>query len=287
MFNADGSTNLTATKNVLGSATPYSSEFGISKNPESFASESFRAYFTDKVRGKVIRLSRDGLTPISDAGMSDWFKDNLKISRTLFGSYDDKKGEYNITLQGDEISKTISYKENVRGWVSFKSFVPENAISCANEYYTFRSGKLWKHHDESVDRNTFYGVFDNSTVTASLNDAPGIVKSFNTLNYEGSNSKINFNIEEYINLTPRDGWYVDNIHTDLEKGSVNNFIDKEGKWFSYLKGKDVAVAGNMSIIINDDNSSLFDQSSFAIQGLGILNNTSSPSAVLVVQMLQR
>ena len=279
LFNADGSTNLTATKNVLGSATPYSSEFGISKNPESFASESFRAYFTDKVRGKVIRLSRDGLTPISDAGMSDWFKDNLKISRTLFGSYDDKKGEYNITLQGDEISKTISYKENVRGWVSFKSFVPENAISCANEYYTFRSGKLWKHHDESVDRNTFYGVFDNSTVTASLNDAPGIVKSFNTLNYEGSNSKINFNIEEYINLTPRDGWYVDNIHTDLEKGSVNNFIDKEGKWFSYLKGKDVAVTGNMSIVINDNNSSLFDQSSFAIQGLGILNNTSSPSAV--------
>ncbi len=281
LFNADGSTNLTATKNVLGSATPYSSEFGISKNPESFASESFRAYFTDKVRGKVIRLSRDGLTPISDAGMSDWFKDNLKISRTLFGSYDDKKGEYNITLQGDDISKTISYKENVRGWVSFKSFVPENAISCANEYYTFLNGKVWKHHDESVDRNTFYGVFNNSTVTASLNDAPGIVKSFNTLNYEGSNSKINFNVadEEYINLTSRDGWYVDNIHTDLEKGSVNDFIDKEGKWFSYLKGKDVAVAGDMSVIINNDNSSLFDQSSFAIQGLGILNNTSSPSAV--------
>ena len=91
LFNADGNVNLTATKNVLGSATPYSSEFGISKNPESFASESFRAYFTDKVRGKVIRLSRDGLTPISSAGMSDWFKDNLKISRTLFGSYDDKK----------------------------------------------------------------------------------------------------------------------------------------------------------------------------------------------------
>ena len=281
LFNADGSTNLTSSKNVLGTATPYSSKFGISKNPESFASESFRAYFTDKVRGKVMRLSRDGLTPISSAGMSDWFRDNLKKSRTLKGSYDDKKGEYNITLKGDEIAKTLSFKEDIKGWVSFKSFVPENAISCANEYYTFLDSKLWKHHDENVNRNTFYGSFNSSSVSVTLNNAPHIVKSFNTLNYEGSNSKINFNAgdKEYINLTPRKGWYVDDIYTDLEKGSIHDFINKEGKWFSYLKGKDITLQNGVNIVMNDDNSSLFDQSSFAIQGLGLLNSFASPQAV--------
>ena len=65
LYNADGNANLTATNRVLGQATPYVGEYGISKNPESFASYGFRAYFTDKARGAVIRLSRDGITEIS------------------------------------------------------------------------------------------------------------------------------------------------------------------------------------------------------------------------------
>ena len=60
IFNADGNTQLTATQNVLGQTIPFVGEYGISKNPESFASESYRAYFTDKSRGTVLRLSKDG-----------------------------------------------------------------------------------------------------------------------------------------------------------------------------------------------------------------------------------
>ena len=78
---------------------PFSGEYGISQNPESYASESYRVYFGDKVRGAIMRLSKDGLTPISMHGMKDWFKDNLKLSNRLIGSYDDKKDEYNITLK--------------------------------------------------------------------------------------------------------------------------------------------------------------------------------------------
>ena len=35
-------------------------------------------------------------------GMKDWFKDNLKLSRKIIGSYDDKKDEYNITLKEND-----------------------------------------------------------------------------------------------------------------------------------------------------------------------------------------
>jgi hypothetical protein len=197
LYNADGNSQLTSTDRVLGQAIPYSGEYGISTNPESFANESYRAYFTDKVRGAVMRLSMDGLTPISDAGMKDWFRDNLKLNDQLIGSYDDKREEYNLTLKGYisdyhscENVYTITYREEVKGWVSFKSFFPENAISCANEYYTFLNGQLYQHHIETVDRNTFYGGYWSSTFTAILNAEPGAVKVFNTLNYEGSQSKI-------------------------------------------------------------------------------------------------
>ena len=98
VFNADGNPQLTANENVLGQTIPFIGEYGIATNPESFSSESYRAYFTDKQRGAVLRLSKDGLTPISEAGMSDWFRDNLTNYHTLIGTYDSYKENYNLTL---------------------------------------------------------------------------------------------------------------------------------------------------------------------------------------------
>mgnify|MGYP003132037103 CR=1 FL=1 len=106
VFNADGNAQLTANQNVLGQAVPFQGEYGISKNPESFAAESYRAYFTDKQRGAVLRLSKDGLTPISKAGMHDWFRDNLSKHTSLIGTYDSYKENYNITLAN-------TYTENI------------------------------------------------------------------------------------------------------------------------------------------------------------------------------
>ena len=98
LFNADGNSQLVASNRVLGDATPFLGNYGISKNPESFASESYRAYFTDKQRGAVLRLSKDGLTPISKTGMQDFFRDNLPQYSTLLGTYDSYKENYNVTL---------------------------------------------------------------------------------------------------------------------------------------------------------------------------------------------
>ena len=101
LFNADGNSQLVASNRVLGDATPFLGNYGISKNPESFASESYRAYFTDKQRGAVLRLSKDGLTPISKTGMQDFFRDNLPQYSTLLGTYDSYKENYNVTLSNN------------------------------------------------------------------------------------------------------------------------------------------------------------------------------------------
>jgi hypothetical protein len=401
LYNADGKPQLIATQNVLGQAVPFVGEYGISKNPESFVAEAYRSYFTDKQRGAVMRLSRDGLTPISQHGMINWFRENLSTSRTnllgednfrsgdrdswlftgfaehnnsnvymskgvctfgieneraydsgdyshdafgqlaqivkpgilekgkkyrltftvlehsgpprehdslpadiyinkghgsgwsgvrnfasqhvgtvsyewisesvdlcigqarvnqtsffydadpttgqfdasgnpvtsvqeyigalrgetspnftgsarehfwagvckitnmfleevkesetqksLIGSYDDKLGEYNLTLHGGT-PKTLTFREDVKGWVSFKSFIPESGLSCANDYYTIKNGKLWQHHVPGAGRNVFYGGdLVNSTIDVLLNDIPSSVKNFYTLDYTGSRSKI-------------------------------------------------------------------------------------------------
>jgi len=117
IFNADGNPQLIASTNVLGQAVPYTGEYGISKNPESFVSYAYRSYFTDKARGVVLRLSRDGLTDISGKGMSDYFGDNLQGSTKLIGSYSEDKSEYILTLHktdsvGNVISETAAFSES-------------------------------------------------------------------------------------------------------------------------------------------------------------------------------
>ena len=555
VYNADGKPQLTANENVLGQAVPFVGEFGISKNPESFASESYRTYFTDKQRGAVMRLSKDGLTPISMHGMKDWFRDNLSTTRVnllgednfssndnwnhnsttdniyvkdgvatfgyynsyihsnqafriaglrkdnvleigkkyrlqfdvtshsgyneesggfgairinntppgeawqsvgttgsevagnhviyewianreilqmyqsqlndtagiydgvtieefvggirgedgssvpytwwggshfyggtvtienmvleevkvepkIIGSYDSRQNEYNVTVHSENPT-TVSFREDVKGWVSFKSFVPENAISCANDYYTMKDGKLWQHHVAGINNNTFYNTYTNSSINVILNDQPGSVKSFHTLDYEGSDSRVEgirtaevtgiehaggashdgryfffekedmskvignhdlgswhgtlVNMKQYrnnilihsgsmkifndptlnsgtvspsggptkghgryepysssnpgnwqvgdvitteqqektvnhFNSMPKDGWYVSNIETDKQKGNLPEFIEKEGKWFNYIKG------------VHSDVDSTTNFGSFDIQGIGLVDS---------------
>ena len=276
LFNADGNTNLTASNNVLGQTIGYVGEYGISKNPESFASHAFRMYFADKARGAVLRLSRDGLTSISEKGMSDFFGDNLAASSTILGTYNEDKGSYNVTLN----SKTVSFDERVDGWTSFKSFLPESGLSINNIYYTFKNGDLYSHNNTT--RNTFYGTAYESSVNVLFNDIPTSVKSFKTLNYEGSDSrkytyggtigsttigdgttlevlkKSGYTGTQISGLTETatKGWYAENIATDQQTGSVKFFKDKENFKFNKILG-DTTTASNV------------DTKELSVQGLGI------------------
>ena len=135
--------------------------------------------------------------------------------------------------------QTVSYSEEVKGWVSFKSFLPDNALSLSSAYFTLQDGKLWQHDTNEI-RNNFYGVQHNSSITTIMNQEPSAVKSFNTVNYEGT-----------------EHWDLSYINTDLDQGVVSEFIKKENKWFNYIKGSPGS----------------FDTSRLYVQGLGVVSHT--------------
>ena len=78
VYSAEGSPMQTQSNVVIGQIIPYLGEYGISTNPESFATFGFQKYFADQARGIIGRLSRDGITEISEYGMKDFFRDSLK-----------------------------------------------------------------------------------------------------------------------------------------------------------------------------------------------------------------
>ena len=248
--------------------------------------------------------------------MKDWFADNLKATlssggyrqrQRLLGSYDTRRSLYNLTLLTEDFENwhdfggyTVSFSENALGWVSFKSFDAETALSLNNEYYTGKNGWLWRHHDNSVDRNSFHSVdiSDNTKldivdgminnrayITLLFNDLPSVIKSFHTINYEGSQSKVWQDLQDpdkYYNNESSLGWYVKEIVTDQQIGAIpgsidsstgeweGEFINKEGKWFNYITGEETTwkngpTWSNQQFLGGYGN---LDTQNFTTQGLG-------------------
>jgi hypothetical protein len=288
VFNADGNTNLTATNKVLGQTIPFAGDYGISKNPESLAIDQYRLYFTDKQRGAVLRLSGDGLTPISNVGMKAWFREYLRMCDNIVGTFDVVNGEYNIKLGINEVYQTeqictpsgcskpatpltLSFNEGSKSWVSFKSFVHSCGVSVSGKYITAPGTfhkppsspgdagipeveadsplvHVWIHNSDAVGRNNFYSKSNVSSIDIMFNDMPDVIKSFKTVNYEGSRAFVTQYTDypenwdgEFYNTIGSPGWSVKSITTDLQTGYVPEFINKENKFFNYIHGDTIGV----------------------------------------------
>lgn len=191
---------------VIGQITPYAGNFGISNNPESFAVYGYRKYFVDKDRNAVLRLSRDGVTEISNYGMIDYFRDNLSTIGSIgfgpgkiVGGWDIYTKQYTLSLQKNQsdplsnsLYSTLQFDEAVLGWPSFYSFKPSWMFSLGGRFYSVAKGSgtsdlLWLHNSSSSDRAEFYGVKNKSNITFVVNPDVSRSKVFKTVNYEGSN----------------------------------------------------------------------------------------------------
>jgi uncharacterized protein YgiM (DUF1202 family) len=126
-------------------------------------------------------------------------------------------------------------------------------------------------HDSGVLNNS--GTYTTTfPVTTGTGGGTGVKLSFGnsgltTNNYFPVNVSIdNISIQvmvsdtindgEYYNLYEKPGWYVYDIHTDKQAGTLVEFIEKEGKWFNYIRGR----------VGREDTAAL------NFQGLGIIQN---------------
>ena len=101
LTSADGLSNITSTPTILGNQVARLEQYGISKNPESYAEFGYDKYFTDAKRGAVLKLSgssysNESLEVISQAGMRSYFRDLFidDFNTQKIGGYDPYMNEY-------------------------------------------------------------------------------------------------------------------------------------------------------------------------------------------------
>jgi hypothetical protein len=194
VYSAEGQAITTSGIQVIGQIQSYAGNYGISTNPESFAVYGYRKYFTDAAQNVVLRLSQDGITEISNYGMSAFFRESFSTPGIkqgfILGMFDNHVKQYVLSIQGERDGNTqeytVSFDEDTLGWVSFYSYKPDQGSSLNNDFYTFRYGNIYKHYSKTQGKAVFYDVPYKSTVTSVINPNVSMSKVFMTINYEGT-----------------------------------------------------------------------------------------------------
>lgn len=239
IYSAEGGGTVTSSNLVIGVIQPFAGEYGISKNPESFAVYGYRKYFSDANNNAILRLSRSGIDEISSYGMRDYFRDEINTigsSGKIIGGYDIHNDQYVVSTEITDargpraIPTSVSFDEQAKGWVSFFSFKPDQMFSLKNKFYTVKDGSIWQHYSNNVNRGNFYGVNYTSEVSVVFNPNPDRSKTFKTVSYEGGN-----------------GWMVKSLFSDgtgvdsqPNLATITN-IDESSRIFSYYEGEYISA----------------------------------------------
>ena len=139
---------------------------------------------------------------------------------------------------------TLTYSEEVQGWVSFYSYIPDWMIGMNNYFYTFKGGNLYRHNSNAT-RNNFYGVQYNSMVKSVFNDAPLENKLFKAVDIQGDDV---WSVELYSDI--QDTGYV--LSSWFEK--------KEQVYFAFVRNSGTSPA---------------NPSEYALRSLGGIGKSSS------------
>lgn len=189
--------NLGSTEVYLGSGDifgkepkePISTKNGYLGTQNIFSCFNFHGGYVwaDQNTGRVFILSSKGISEISNIGMYNYFRDNLKINNTLpdnpitgFGilaSYDPKYNRILFTKKGTT-SFTLSYSLDDNGWICFHNYTPDYLFSTGNNIFSFKNNKIYKHNIETK-KGLYYDIIPyDSSITRIFNKGNRIDKLF-------------------------------------------------------------------------------------------------------------
>ena len=246
IYSAEGNASVTSRNLVIGQNVAYAGEYGISTDPESFAVNGYRKYFTDRDQNVVCRLSMDGITVISAYGMTDYFRDKLSAATgNIIGGWDAHNKQYVLTMPqpeeivGKEEYETLAFDETSKGWVSRFDYKPNQVFSLNNNYFTAKYGKIYQHYTLAPNteaRGVFYGTQEESKVTFVFNGAPSMVKNFQTINYEGDSGwrMDSFKTNTDLTLPITSSVFVTTLEQMQNSLLINRFKLKEDKYYADL-----------------------------------------------------
>lgn len=248
----------------FGQASAYAGEYGISQNPESFAIFGYRKYFSDRDRGVVCRLSIDGITEISDYGMTDYFRDNLasissnlkssiNTTSTTWANSSSTSNYYQITIpdftcyDSIPIGSQIEFGQDTGGYQRHLRFITNIEFDSSTNIATISLNTSFVGNTLSptvpvtitkYDKDRVAGGWDiyNKNYTTSIQYLPTTIYDNNCSTTEGLYNTLNF--DETVK-----GWVSFYSYKPLFIDSIKNFFYtfKKSNLYQHYVGEPTAA----------------------------------------------
>lgn len=267
-----GQQQLITTTDIISSNNVqyYAGDFGVGNQPDSVVQSGFVYYFTDPIRGKQLRLSRDGLTDLSQTYKTQtWATQNISKYLNLYnytyggtsritGTFNVRKdnvGEYLCVLQpgtlGSDIllGQTMGFDEARNSFTNPYSFAPECIVCAENTLYSWVNGKMYIHDVTSAgSMNKFYGISYDSYITRVFNAGLIEKKSFISMTQVASGiwdcPEITTNVMSYGNTPQRSNLIIQDFINEESNFSASFLGDTNsinGLYGDTLKGNLIKI----------------------------------------------
>lgn len=204
---------LIASPNVIGDVRKQNSGYGT-LHPESIHEEDGYVYGFDKLSRAYWRYATNGIFPISEYKMVDYFEDQSALNAeadAVVSGYDPFYKLIFVTFKNANSSsqKTAAFSILKERWVAWYDFAPDGYVIGSNKMYSVVNGSIYKHDNISTF-NSFYGTTYNSSITLSFNDGPDAPKEWKVIQVQGSP-----NMYSFVNANQV-------IGTDILKAEISN-----------------------------------------------------------------
>lgn len=206
--NNEGANELVSTNSII---TPnnhqyYAGNFGVGNQADAIVQSGFVFYHPDPIKGKILRLSKDGYTDLGELYKTQtWAGENLpkylnnysyqyggnaRLTGT-FNIWPDKTGEYMLLAQSGTsedstlLGEALCFDENKNSFTSFWDIDCEHILCAENVLYMWRNGEIWRL-DDSADVADFFNSKKTASVTLVYNENVAIKKVFNAHAYQSN-----------------------------------------------------------------------------------------------------
>lgn len=238
---SDGSEVLTKTEGVVGADRPLGGGYGT-VNPESIVLHSSkifeeqgsktRAYWWDAHKGAVVRYAYNGIYPISNYGMREYFLKKSKLyagtGAKIIGGFDPEHDEYLITfpaIPGAE-AETWAFSERENRWIYRVDMVPEMFAQLGTNLFSWKDGELWEHNSSGLFNN-FYGVQYNRRLRGVAVVAPGKVKIWTGFWIKQNRSALNIDTPILLSTDTGQNSHIYNDYLVEQEGIFKSAIYRD------------------------------------------------------------
>lgn len=173
-------------------------------------------FFVSANQKKIYQFDGSKLVSISNIGISNWFKNNMKIlsdgnpdnpsnpeGTGYISTYDSRKERIIFTKLDKEEdvnnSWTISFSLKNNTWISWHSYIPNFYFNIPEKFFSWKHGNnnLWQHNIVG-NFQTFYGSLKPHILEYVSVSNPILTRIWNTLMLQTEAKEYNFDLKEYV-----------------------------------------------------------------------------------------